>query len=75
MFILGVMSTTGSFRVTLTSDLRHNSHFIYVYVTEQPNSDTGCLTVEVSRSRARTHAHTVGLLWTSDQPFAETCTS
>jgi len=34
----------------------------------------GLLIVEASRSRSDTPPHLVGLLWTSDQPIAETCT-
>jgi len=64
MFILGVMSTKRSFRVTLTSDLRNNSHFIYMW----HNSPTLAQGASLLRFLDHTHAHThpVGLLWTSD---------
>jgi hypothetical protein len=44
--------------------------------TQQPNTGLGRLTVEVSGSHTRTHAHThaAGLLWTSDQFVAEAAT-
>jgi hypothetical protein len=38
---------------------------------QQPLADRGLLTVEASRSHSDT-LHSVGLLWTSDQPDAET---
>ena len=34
----------------------------------------GLLILEVSRSHTQTHTHSVRLLWTSDQPDAETST-
>jgi hypothetical protein len=40
---------------------------------QQPLVDQGLLSIEASRSHLDT-AHSVGLLWTSDQPDAETST-
>ena len=40
-------------------------------VTRQPLLDLGFLVIEVSRSHSDT-PHSVGILWTSDQPVAET---
>jgi hypothetical protein len=50
--------------------------YIYIYilsVAQQPLVSQGLLIVETSRSHSDT-PHSVGLLWTSDQPVAETCT-
>ena len=51
--------------------------FVYIYVfftmSQQPPVDQGLLIVEYSRSHSDT-PHSVGLLWTSDQPVAETST-
>jgi len=46
-----------------------NTHFM----AGQPPVGLGLLIVEVSRSHSDT-PHSVGLLWTSDLPFAENCT-
>ena len=43
-------------------------------VTLRPNAGQGLPSHEVSRSHTTTHQHSVGLLWTSDQLVAETCT-
>jgi hypothetical protein len=47
---------------------------ILISVALQPKSGLGRLFVEVSRSYIDTHTHPVGLLWTSDQLFAEAAT-
>jgi len=42
-------------------------------MTQQPLADQGLLVVEASGSYSDT-PHSVGLLWTSDQPYTETST-
>jgi len=42
-------------------------------MTQQPLVGQGLLIVEASRSHSDT-PHSVGLLWTSDQPYTETST-
>jgi hypothetical protein len=42
-------------------------------MTQQPPEGQGRLTVGASRSHSDT-PHTVGLFWTSDQPYSETST-
>jgi hypothetical protein len=44
---------------------------LFFPVAQQPNSGLGRLAVEVSRSHSIRNTHSVGLLWTSDQPVAE----
>jgi hypothetical protein len=41
------------------------------FMARQPLVDLGLLNIEASRSHSDT-PHSVGLLWTSDQPDAET---
>jgi hypothetical protein len=43
-----------------------------ISMTQQPLVGQGLLVIEASRSHSDT-LHSVGLLWTSDQPDAETC--
>ena len=43
------------------------------FLTQQPLVGQGLLSIEASRSQSDT-PHSVGLLWTSDQPVAETTT-
>ena len=47
--------------------------FFKITMAQQPPVGQGLLIVEASRSRSDT-PHSVGLLWTSDQPVAETST-
>jgi hypothetical protein len=42
-------------------------------MVQQPLLDQGVVIIEVSQSHSDI-PHSVGLLWTSDQPEAETCT-
>jgi len=42
-------------------------------MAQSPRVDQGLLIVEALRSHSDT-PHSVGLLWASDQPVAETCT-
>jgi hypothetical protein len=46
---------------------------LFFFVTQQPLLGLGLLIVEVSRSQSDI-PHSVGLLWTSDRPVAETST-
>jgi hypothetical protein len=46
---------------------------IYFLTARQPLGGLGLLIIEASRSHSDT-PHSVGLLWTSDQPVAETST-
>jgi hypothetical protein len=43
-------------------------------MAQQPLGGLGLLNIEVSRSHTLDTPHSVGLLWTSDQPDAETST-
>jgi hypothetical protein len=56
--------------------LGHDAVYIYVLsVTQQPNSSLSRLVVKVPKSNKIRHTpHPLGLLWTSDQPVAETAT-
>jgi hypothetical protein len=47
--------------------------YIYIFMAREPLVGQGPLTVEVLRSYSDT-PHSVGLLWTSDQPDRETST-
>jgi hypothetical protein len=47
--------------------------YFFLPVAEQPPVGQGLLTVEASRSHSDT-PHSVGILWTSDKPDAETST-
>ena len=51
----------------------HSSQRTFFLTPQQPPVGQGLLTVEASRSHSVT-PHSVGLLWTSDQPAAETST-
>jgi hypothetical protein len=51
---------------------RMSNNFVCFSVTQQPNSSVGRHIVEVLRSYKIWRTHPVGLLWTSDQLFAET---
>jgi hypothetical protein len=56
----------------------HTCIYIYIYIyiysmAQQPLVGHGLLTIEVSRSHSDT-PHSVGFLWTSDQPDAEIST-
>ena len=47
--------------------------FMYVYNGSKTLAGRGLILLEVSISHSDT-LHSVGLLWTSDQPDAEACT-
>jgi hypothetical protein len=47
---------------------------LFFSVAQQPKSGLDRLIVEVSRSYTIRHTRTIRLLWTSDQPVAETAT-
>ena len=53
---------------------------LHFFMVRRPSSGPGLIIVETSRSHAdihpptHTHRHSVELLWTSDQPVAETST-
>ena len=49
------------------------SYLIFFFIAQEPPVDQGLLIIEASRSHSDT-PHSVGLLSTSDQPDAETCT-
>jgi hypothetical protein len=59
--------------------LSNNAADIYIYIyfflpmAEQPLVDPGLISIEASQSHSDT-PHSVGLLWTSDQPDTETYT-
>ena len=52
-------------------ELRIDITHIFLYIALQPLVGEGLLIIEASRSHSDT-PHSVGLLWTSDQPDAET---
>ena len=47
--------------------------YIYIYMAQQPLVSQGLLIIESLRSHSET-PHSVGLLWSSDRPNAETST-
>ena len=51
-----------------------HSEYVFFAMAQHPPVDQGLLIVEASRSHSGT-PHSVGLLWTSDQPDAQTSTS
>jgi hypothetical protein len=53
--------------------IRRNHYISFFFMTQQPPVCEGLLIVEVSRSHSDP-PHSVALLWTSDQPGAETST-
>ena len=52
---------------------RQRAYIEFFFVARQPLWDQGLLIVEASRSYSDT-PHSVGLLWTSNQPGTETST-
>jgi hypothetical protein len=58
----------------LSDTQRINRGLYFFPVAQQPLLGQGLLIIEVSRSHTSDTPHTVGLLWTSDQPVAETST-
>jgi len=48
--------------------------WFFVSVAEQPHLGLGRLIFEHSRPHTIRHTHSVGLLWTSDEPVAEAAT-
>jgi hypothetical protein len=77
-----VASAAGTFTKKLTVKINTillleracNVYYIQnIFVAQQPLGGLGLLTIEDSRSHSDT-PHSVGLLWTSDQPVAETST-
>jgi len=58
-------------RLSNMSALQHS--YFFPPMAQQPPTGQGFLFIEASRSHSDT-PHTVGLLWTSDQPVAETST-
>jgi hypothetical protein len=55
---------------------RPRQHYAYCsfFMAQQAIVVQGLLTIEASRSHTLDTPHSVGLLWTSDQPDAETST-
>ena len=47
--------------------------FLNFFMARQPRMGQGLLIIEASRSHSDT-SQSAGLLWTNDQPDAETCT-
>ena len=69
--------TSGSYyRITNASEVRTDPivDIILFPVALRPNADYGLIILEVSRSHLMDAPQSVGLLWTSDQPDAETST-
>jgi hypothetical protein len=70
----GGNSTTVSFRTGRKCNRKHRKRYWNFFpVAQQPPVGQGLLIIEASRSHSDT-PHTVGLLWTSDQPDAEVST-
>jgi hypothetical protein len=62
------------FRIKIVDSTKWNLHLVlYFYMALQPLVGKGLLIFETSRSHTDTQ-HWVGLLWTGDQPDAETST-
>jgi hypothetical protein len=53
--------------------INNNNNNLFFPMARQPLVDQSLLIIEALRSHSDT-AHSVGLLWTSDQPDAKTCT-
>jgi hypothetical protein len=64
------MKDTGTGTIFLRSPAPKN---VFISMAQQPLAGQGLLIIEASRSHSDT-LHSVGLLWTSDQPDAETYT-
>jgi hypothetical protein len=64
---------TTAFMQTSSCAILHHAEFHLFPRGEQPLVDQDLLNIETSRSQSDT-SHSVGLLWTSDQPVAETAT-
>jgi hypothetical protein len=61
------------FLITLKINFKRNNFEIFAPMAQEPLVGHGLLMIEASRSHSDT-PHSVGLLWRSDQPVAETST-
>ena len=53
------------------TNIKYSNLLIFSFIVQQPLVGEGFLIIETSRSHSDT-PHSVGLLWTSDQPETET---